>query len=170
MEKTIEGKAILLGDNVDTDVIIPGEFLTVMDPHELGKHALQGLDPDFPQKVARGRDIIIAGRNFGGGSSREQAPVALKYAGVKAIIALTFARIFYRNALNIGLPILECDKIFGRVKEDEPLRIRIDTGEIHALSSGHVFKARPIPEFMQEIIFDGGLVEHLRKKYASDSR
>lgn len=166
MEKVIEGKAILLGDNIDTDVIIPGEFLTLMDPHELAKHALQGLDPSFSKKVSKGDYVIIAGRNFGGGSSREQAPVALKYAGIRAIVAPTFARIFYRNALNIGLPVLECDEIFGKVKEGEKLRISIDSGEIKVISSNEVFKARPIPEFMQEIILDGGLVEHLRKKYA----
>jgi 3-isopropylmalate/(R)-2-methylmalate dehydratase small subunit len=166
MEKVIEGKAILLGDNIDTDVIIPGEFLTLMDPRELAKHALQGLDPSFPQKVSKGDCVLIAGRNFGCGSSREQAPVALKYAGIKAIVAPTFARIFYRNALNIGLPILECDEISGKVKEGDKLRISIDTGEIKVVSSNVIFKARPIPEFMQEIIFDGGLVEHLKKKYA----
>lgn len=158
----ISGIAIKYGDNINTDIIIPSKYLTLLDPNELAKHAMESLDPDFPRKASKGT-IIVAGRNFGCGSSREQAPIALKYAGVKCIVAESFARIFYRNSINIGLPVLEAPGISALVEDGDKLTVILDDGEILNETSGKVIKANKLPNFILEIIRDGGLIEHLIK-------
>lgn len=161
----IRGKALKYGDGVNTDVIIPSKFLVLTDPKELGKHAMEGLDPDFPQKVKE-RRIIVAGRNFGCGSSREQAPIALKYAGVQCVLADSFARIFYRNAINIGLPISECEGVGEKVDDGDELEINLKEGLIENLSQGTKLKANPVPDFLLEIM-EKGLVEYVKEKRRS---
>lgn len=158
----VSGRAVIFGDNINTDVIIPSKYLTSLDPNELARHAMEGIDPDFPKK-ARGGVIIVAGKNFGCGSSREQAPIALKYAGVRCIIAESFARIFYRNAINIGLPILEAPGIREEVDEGDMLTAVLNEGLIINESKGKVIEATRLPDFILDIIADGGLIEHLIK-------
>jgi len=160
---TIYGKAIKFGDNVDTDVILPGQYLVLTDPMELAKHAMEGLDPTFTRKIQDGT-IIIAGKNFGCGSSREQAPLALKHAGVKCVLAESFARIFYRNAITIGLPVLECPGISSKVEEGDELVVGLRAGEVENKSKNLVLQATQLPEFIMEILDDGGLIEHLRRR------
>ena len=160
---TIKGKAIKFGDNVDTDVILPGPYLVHTDPHELAKHAMEGLDPKFAEKTADGV-IIVGGKNFGCGSSREQAPIALKYAGVKCVLAESFARIFYRNSITIGLPVLACPGVSGRVKEGDELSVNLQTGKVEDKTNGSVLQATKLPEFIMEILDDGGLIEHLKRR------
>lgn len=163
----VSGKAILFGDNINTDIIIPSKYLTSLDPNELAKHAMESIDPSFPNRAKEGV-IIVAGRNFGCGSSREQAPLALKYAGVNCIIAESFARIFFRNAINIGLPILEAAGISGEINEGDILKIILEEGKIIDETKGRVFSASRLPDFILEIIRDGGLIEHLFKALRSD--
>lgn len=151
------------GDNVDTDAIIPARYLSVSTPEELARHCMEGIDPEFAQGAQPG-DIIVAGANFGCGSSREHAPLAIKGAGVSCIIAKTFARIFYRNAINIGLPILECPAAVEGTEAGQTLEVELETGRIHNLDTGQTFQAEPYPEFMMEIIRAGGLVEYTRKE------
>ncbi|MCD6197306.1 MAG: 3-isopropylmalate dehydratase small subunit [Deltaproteobacteria bacterium] len=158
----IKGKVWKFGKNIDTDVIIPARYLNTSDPAELAKHCMEDADPDFSKKIKPG-DIIVAGKNFGCGSSREHAPIALKAAGIGCIIAPSFARIFYRNAFNMGLPIFECDETSGVLKQGDDVEVDADTGEIRNLTTGDVFKAQPIPPFMQELISDGGLIPHVLK-------
>jgi len=160
---TIYGKTIKLGDNVDTDVILPGQYLILTDPMELAKHAMEGLDPTFTRKIHDGT-IIVAGKNFGCGSSREQAPLALKYAGVKCVLAKSFARIFYRNAITIGLPVLECPGISSKVEEGDELTVDLRAGKVENKSKNLVLQATQLPEFVMEILGDGGLIEHLRRR------
>lgn len=159
----VSGKVVKFGDNVNTDVILPGKYLVLIDPQELAKHAMEGIDPKFCQKVKDGA-IIVAGKNLGCGSSREQAPVALKYAGVKCVLAESFARIFYRNAINIGLPILECPRISHKVSEGDELNIDLNRGLIKNGSKKVELQATPLPKFILELINDGGLIEHLKKR------
>jgi 3-isopropylmalate dehydratase small subunit len=163
----VSGKAVLFGDNINTDVIIPSKYLTLLDPNELAKHAMESIDPDFPNK-AKGGVIIVAGKNFGCGSSREQAPLALKYAGTRCIIAESFARIFFRNAINIGLPILEAPGVSREVNEGDILKIILEEGKIIDETEGRVFSGNRLPNFILEIIRDGGLIEHLIKVLRSD--
>jgi len=163
---TIYGKAIKFGDNVDTDVILPGQYLVLTDPMELAKHAMEGLDPTFARKIRDGA-IIVAGKNFGCGSSREQAPLALKYAGVKCVLAESFARIFYRNAITIGLPVLECPRVSSMVREEDELVVDLRVGEVKNKSKSLILQATKLPEFVLEILSDGGLVEHLRRRIGS---
>lgn len=159
----IKGKAWVFGDNINTDIIIPFRFKSrTNDPYELAKYAMYGYDPDFHKKISK-NDIIIAGRNFGGGSSREQAPVALKYAGISAIIAESFARIFYRNAFTIGLPALEIPEIKGKVDQKDELKIDVTTYTIENTRTKETFHARKVPEFMQKMLLEGGLVEYYKK-------
>ena len=158
----IEGKAVVYGDNIDTDIIIPGRYLVLQDPDKLAEHAMEGIDPSFPEKAKDGV-ILVAGKNFGCGSSREEAPVALKHANVKCVIAQFFARIFYRNAINIGLPILEAD-LTGKVEEGDILSVDVLSGTIENKTKGIVIKARPLPKLALEIINAGGLVPYTRKK------
>lgn len=160
----LAGRAWVLGDNINTDVIIPGKYLAVTDAAELGRHALEGLEPGFAQKVSSG-DILVAGRNFGCGSSREQAAVALKHAGIAAIVAPSFARIFFRNALNIGLPVLECD-LAGLAQEGDPLRIDLDAGAVENLRTGEKRQGTPLPAFILEIIREGGLINRIKREVA----
>ena len=163
----ISGKAIKYGDNVNTDVIIPAKYLVLtLDPTELAKHAMEGLDPMFFKK-AQGGAIIVAGKNFGCGSSREEAPLALKHAGVKCVLAESFARIFYRNAINLGVPVLECSGVSGKVEDGDELMVNLDTGVIENRSKGLPLRATQLPEFIMEILNDGGLIEHLRKRIRS---
>ncbi len=158
----VSGKAVVFGDNVNTDAIIPGKYLTLLDPAEMAKHAMEGLDPSFAEKAKNGV-IIVAGRNFGCGSSREQAPLALKYAGVKCVLAGSFARIFYRNAINIGSPVLESPNISEEVKEGDNLTVSLEEGRITNETSKRVITATKLPEFILEILQDGGLIAHLKK-------
>jgi len=160
---TIKGKVIKFGDNVDTDVILPGPYLVHTDPYELAKHAMAGLDPEFAEKAADGV-IVVGGKNFGCGSSREQAPIALKYSGVKCVLAESFARIFYRNAITIGLPVLVCSGVSGKVEEGDVLAVDLQSGEVEDKTSGSVLEATRLPEFIMEILDDGGLIEHLKRR------
>jgi len=163
---TIYGKAIKFEDNVDTDVILPGQYLVLTDTMELAKHAMEGLDPTFTTKIHDGA-IIVAGKNFGCGSSREQAPLALKHAGIKCVLAESFARIFYRNAITIGLPVLECSGISSKVEEGDELVVDLRAGEVENKSKNLVLQATQLPEFIVEILDDGGLIEHLRRRIVS---
>lgn len=164
----ISGKAIVLGDNVNTDVIIPSKYLTLLDPYELAKHAMEGLDSTFTDKANKG-SIVVSGRNFGCGSSREQAPLALKYSGVKCILAESFARIFYRNAINIGLPVLESLGITNLVNNGDHLTAILEEGKIENHTRKTIIKASKIPNFVLEILGDGGLIEHIKKKRRLES-
>jgi 3-isopropylmalate/(R)-2-methylmalate dehydratase small subunit len=159
----VSGKAVVYGDDVNTDAIIPGKYLTLLDPSEMAKHAMEGLDPTFAEKAKSGV-IIVGGKNFGCGSSREQAPLALKYAGVKCVIAESFARIFYRNAINIGLPVLESPNVSKEVKEGDMLMVSLEEGQIMDETKKRIFKATMLPQFILEILQDGGLIAHLKKK------
>ncbi len=159
----LEGKAWRYGPNVDTDVIIPARYLTSYDPEELGKHCLEDLDPEFSSRVQPG-DMVVAEENFGSGSSREHAPLALKGCGVSCVIASSFARIFYRNAINVGLPILECPEAVADIETGHRLRVDLVKGTIENLSTGKVFQATPFPESVREIIASGGLVEYVRRR------
>ncbi|MFZ3169838.1 MAG: homoaconitase small subunit [Candidatus Methanoperedens sp.] len=154
---TISGKAWKFGDNIDTDVIIPGKYLRTTDMNVFASHVMEGIDPEFPKKVRKG-DIIVAGKNFGCGSSREQAPLALKYAGIACIVAESFARIFFRNAINVGLPIIE-----ARIDCKEGDNIEIDLEKGIVKNNGKTYPATKLPDFLREILADGGLVEHRKK-------
>jgi 3-isopropylmalate/(R)-2-methylmalate dehydratase small subunit len=164
---TIKGKAIKFGDNIDTDVILPGPYLVHTDPKELAKHAMEGLDPKFPEKAADGV-IVVGGKNFGCGSSREQAPIALKYAEVKCVLAESFARIFYRNAITIGLPVLVCKGVSGKVEEGDMLTVDLQTGKVEDKTNGSILQATKLPEFIMEILDDGGLIEHLKRRMENE--
>lgn len=157
------GRVWTFGDDIDTDVIIPARYIAGQDAAEFGEHCMEGIDSQFSKKIAPG-DIVVAGKNFGCGSSREPAPIALKAAGISCIIAKTFARIFYRNAFNVGLPILECDELSGQIKQGDEVEVNLDTGKILNISNGKCLQAKPIPGFMQELIRDGGLLSHLVKQ------
>ncbi len=163
MSSKIKAPAIVFGNNIDTDVILPGKYLILVDPCELAKHALESLDTTFPDKAKKGI-IIIGGKNFGCGSSREQAPIALKYSGVKCVIAESFARIFFRNAINIGLPVLECKGISDAVKTGDTVAVDFEAGKIENVSNGKKFQVDKLPPFILEIFADGGLIENLRRK------
>ncbi|MBI4764841.1 MAG: 3-isopropylmalate dehydratase small subunit [Deltaproteobacteria bacterium] len=154
------------GDHVDTDVIIPARYLTTSDPQELGRHCLEDADPDFVKKIHPG-DLIVAGRNFGSGSSREHAPIAIKAAGISCVIAESFARIFYRNAINMGLPIFESPEASQMIKAGDRVRVNTQTGIIEDLTLQKKFQAEPMPPFMQELIRDGGLIKHVKKVQSS---
>jgi len=154
------GKVWKFGDNVDTDAIIPARYLNTSDPQELARHCMEDADPSFAGEVSPGA-IIVAGKNFGSGSSREHAPLAIKAAGVACVIAAGFARIFYRNAFNIGLPILESPEAAQGSEQGDELEVDLDTGEIRNLTRARAFTAHPIPPFMQELIRDGGLMGHI---------
>ena len=163
MNAKIKAPAIKFGNNIDTDVILPGKYLILVDPCELAKHALESLDTDFVQK-AKGGVILVGGKNFGCGSSREQAPLALKYSGVKCVIAESFARIFFRNAINIGLPVIECRGISDAVESGGTLAVDFEAGKIENLSNGKKFQVDKLPPSILEILSDGGLIENLRRR------
>ncbi|MBR0406238.1 MAG: 3-isopropylmalate dehydratase small subunit [Eggerthellaceae bacterium] len=156
----VRGRVFKYGDNVDTDVIIPARYLNIADAEELASHAMEDIDADFVRNVQPG-DIIVAGANFGCGSSREHAPRVLKDKGISCIIAPSFARIFYRNAINIGLPILECEKAAQDIAAGDEIEIDFETGRIDDLTTEEMFESRPFPEFIQHIIDCGGLLNSL---------
>ena len=162
-----KGRAWKFGENVDTDAIIPARYLNTTDPKELARHCMEDADKDFAGKVRPG-DIIVAGKNFGCGSSREHAPIAIKAAGVSCVIAPSFARIFYRNAFNMGLPIFECIEAAQEIQDGDDIEVDGGTGEIHCITTGKRYKAQPIPPFMQELIQDGGLIPHILKCIGKD--
>ncbi len=163
---SFKGKAWRFGDDVDTDVIIPARYLNTSDPAELASHCMEDADPEFVNKMSPG-DFIVANKNFGCGSSREHAPISIKAAGISCVIAKSFARIFYRNSFNMGLPILECPEAAADVEEGDELEVDITGGEIRNVTKGVTFKAQPIPPFMQELIADGGLMANVAKKMKS---
>ena len=163
----INGKAIKFGDNIDTDVILPGPYLVHTDPYELAKHAMQGLDPNFAEKAAEGV-IVVGAKNFGCGSSREQAPIALKFSGVKCVLAESFARIFYRNSITIGLPVLVCEGVSEKVNAGDVLAVDLQSGKVEDKTNGVVLQATKLPEFIMEILEDGGLIEHLKRSIESN--
>ena len=158
----LKGKVHKFGDDINTDEIIPARYLNTSDPGELAKHAMEDADPDFVKKLRPG-DFVVGGKNFGCGSSREHAPVALKAAGLAAVIAGSFARIFYRNAFNMGLPILESPEAAATLKSEAEITVDLDTGEITDLATGQKFASQPLPPCMQELLADGGLMAHLKK-------
>lgn len=157
------GKVFKYGDNVDTDVIIPARYLNSSDPKELAKHCMEDIDSDFVNKVSKG-DIIVAKKNFGCGSSREHAPIAIKAAGVSLVIAETFARIFYRNAINIGMPIIECKEASERINAGDEVEIDFDSGLIENKTKNETYQGQIFPEFMQKIIKSEGLMNYINKK------
>ena len=151
------------GDNVDTDVIIPARYLNTADHKELAKHCMEDIDPDFVNNVQQG-DIIVAKDNFGCGSSREHAPISIKASGVSCVIANTFARIFYRNSINVGLPILECKEASEKIEKGDKVEVNFDTGVITNLTKNETYQAEPFPEFIQNIINKGGLLNSIKVK------
>ena len=157
------GKVFKYGDNVDTDVIIPARYLNTSDPKELASHCMEDIDLEFSKKVKVG-DIIVANKNFGCGSSREHAPIAIKESGISCVIASTFARIFYRNAINIGLPILECDEAVKSIEAGDELEVNFDTGVIKNLTKDEEYQGEAFPEFMQNIINNNGLIGYIKNK------
>ena len=159
----IKGKTWTFGENIDTDVIIPGRYLRTFNPQDLADHVLEGERPDFTKNVKKG-DIIVADENFGCGSSREQAPVAIKTAGVDAIVAKSFARIFYRNAINIGLPIIECKEAAENIEAGDEVEIDFDSGIITNKTKNETYKGQAFPEFMQKIIKAEGLMNYINSK------
>ncbi len=164
----MRGKVWKFGDNIDTDLIIAARYLNTSEPSELAKHVMEDADPEFVNKMSVG-DIIVAGENFGCGSSREHAPIALKSAGISAIIAPTFARIFYRNAFNMGLPIFELSEV-DEINEGDIVRIDMEKGEVVDETSGKSYKFTPIPEFMQELVDAGGLIEYAKRELEAQNK
>ena len=156
------GSVFKYGDNVDTDVIIPARYLNTPNGKELAMHCMEDIDVNFVKEVKPG-DVIVADKNFGCGSSREHAPLAIKEAGVSCVVARTFARIFYRNAINIGLPILECEAAADGIQKGDEVEINFDTGVITNVTKGESYQAQPFPPFMQEIIKKGGLVNKIKE-------
>ncbi len=158
----MKGRAWVFGDNIDTDVIIPARYLNTSDPEELAKHCMEDVDSSFVDKVSPG-DIIVAGHNFGSGSSREHAPIAIKACGVSCVIAKSFARIFYRNAFNIGLPILESEDAPSEIESGDEIEVDMEAGVIRDVAKDEEYSVLPIPEFMRDLIRAGGLFEYAKK-------
>ena len=158
----VQGKAFRYGDDVDTDVIIPARYLNTSDAKELATHCMEDIDKDFVKQVQPG-DVIAAGWNFGCGSSREHAPLVIKTCGVGCVIAKSFARIFYRNAINIGLPILECEQAAEEIRAEDEVQVDFDTGVITDITTGKTYQAQPFPPFIQSIIRSGGLLKSLKE-------
>ena len=163
MAEILEGKVWCYGDNIDTDVIIPARYLTSFDPKELASHCMVDIDETFAVNVKPG-DIMVGGKNFGCGSSREHAPIAIKASGVPVVIAASFARIFYRNAINTGLPLLEIGDDVEKIHANDRLRVDISTGTIEDLTTGDTFHAVPLPGFIQDIAKAGGLINYIKQK------
>ena len=161
----LKGKVHKYGANVNTDVIIPARYLNLSEPAELAEHCMEDIDKEFVKRVKPG-DIIIATTNFGCGSSREHAPLAIKAAGISCVIARSFARIFFRNAINIGLPLLECDDAVAQTETCDVLKVDLSSGQIKNRTKGITFTAKPYPDFMAELISVGGLIEHTKKRLA----
>jgi len=160
---SVKGKVFKYGANVDTDVIIPARYLNTADPEELAKHCMEDIDASFAGRVRNG-DIIVGGSNFGCGSSREHAPIAIKASGISCVIAPSFARIFYRNAINMGLAIMESAEASDKIQDGDQVEVNFETGEIRDLTTGQVFTAKPFPEFIRKIIESDGLVGYIAKK------
>ncbi|RLD99870.1 MAG: 3-isopropylmalate dehydratase small subunit [Aquificota bacterium] len=159
----IRGKAWKFGDHIDTDVIIPARYLNTSDPGELARHCMEDADPEFAGKVHPG-DIIVAGENFGCGSSREHAPIAIKAAGVACVVAKSFARIFYRNAFNTGLPIVECPEGVEAIQEGDEVEVDLERGVVRDITKGEEYPFAPIPSFIQELLSKGGLLEYVKER------
>ena len=159
----VQSTVIKYGDHVDTDVIIPARYLNTADPAELAAHCMEDLDSGFKQK-SQTRKVIVAGRNFGCGSSREHAPIAIKASGVELVIADSFARIFYRNAIDIGLPIIECPAAAAAIADGDEVSVDMDSGVISDVTTGETFTAAPLPPFVQEIVSCGGIANYVKKK------
>ena len=159
----MKGKAWKFGNDIDTDLILPGRYLVLRDPKDLAAHVMEGADPEFPKKVKSG-DIMVGGTNFGCGSSREHAPIAMKGAGISVVVAESFARIFYRNAINIGLPLIEVKDISKHVSEGDELEIDMEKGILKNLNTDEEFEIKGLPEFMLEILNEGGLIPYLKDK------
>jgi len=159
----LRGTAHVFGDNVNTDVIIPARYLNTTDPSELASHCMEDIDATFVRRVKKG-DMVVGGKNFGCGSSREHAPIALKATGISCVVASSFARIFFRNALNIGLPIVESPEAANSIHQGDLIEIDLDQGLICDLSAGKTFPARPFPQFMQDLIAEGGLLAYAAKR------
>jgi len=158
----IAGKSVKLGDNINTDFIISGRYkFAITDLSELAKHIMEDIDPNFPQKITRGESIIVAGNNFGMGSSREQAPLVIKEAGIAAVLSPQFARIFFRNSFNIGLPLIETDT--SKIDESDKLQIDLDNGVVRNITKGIDLKIKPLPKFMQDLLTEGGIVNYYKK-------
>jgi len=162
----LKGKVHKYGANVDTDAIIPARYLNMSDPDELAKHCMEDIDADFVDRAKPG-DIIAATTNFGCGSSREHAPLAIKASGITCVIAKSFARIFFRNAINIGLPLLESEEAVDNIQSGDMIEVDLSAGSIKNLNSGKTFQAKPYPDFMAELIATGGLIEHTKKRLAT---
>ena len=160
----LKGKVFKYGDNVDTDVIIPARYLNTSDEKELASHCMEDIDKTFTSRVKKG-DIIVATKNFGCGSSREHAPIAIKACGVSCVIASSFARIFYRNSLNIGLPILECEEASKDIKTGDEVAVDLASGTIKNLTTKKTYQAQKFPEFMQKLIASGGLANYIKENY-----
>ncbi len=167
MDKTpkliFEGKVFLFGDNIDTDVIIPARYLNTQDSAELAAHCMEDIDRDFTRNVRDG-DIVVAGENFGCGSSREHAPLAIMACGIACVVASSFARIFYRNAINIGLPILELKEATAKIKPGDTIEVNFQEGTIKNMTDGSVYQSEPFPPFMQRIIQAGGLINRIKQE------
>jgi len=158
----IAGKSVKLGDNINTDFIISGRYkFAITDMSELAKHIMEDIDPNFPQKITRGQSIIVAGNNFGMGASREQAPLVIKEAGIVAVLSSQFARIFFRNSFNIGLPLIETDT--SKIDESDELKIDLDNGLVRNITKGIDLKIKPLPKFMQDLLAEGGIVNYYKK-------
>ncbi|MDD4569717.1 MAG: 3-isopropylmalate dehydratase small subunit [Tepidanaerobacteraceae bacterium] len=164
MNHKLMGKVFLLGDNIDTDQIYPGRYIELTSKSDIAAHCMEGVRPGFSSQVCKG-DIIVAGENFGCGSSREHAVITLKEAGVGLVIAKSFARIFFRNAINLGLPVITCKSVYERVRESDVLEANLLTGEIKSLRRSEVFKGEPLPEFVMEILNNGGIKNMFKEKY-----
>lgn len=165
----LKGKVHKYGANVDTDAIIPARYLNVSDPEELAKHCMEDIDEEFMSRVRPG-DFIVATTNFGSGSSREHAPMALKACGICCVIAQSYARIFFRNAVNVGLPLLECAEAVNGTDDDDILEVDLSSGEINNTSKRRTFTAKPYPEFMMEIINAGGLIEYTKNRFGEGGK
>jgi len=158
----LSGKAVKLGDNINTDFIISGRYkFAITDMKELAKHIMEDIDPEFSKKIVPGKTVLVAGNNFGMGSSREQAPLVIKESGIIACVGTSFARIFYRNAFNIGLPLIELDT--AKIDEQDELEIDLDRGVVKDLSKNKEYKIKPLPPFMQELLREGGVVNYIKK-------
>ncbi|MGP3667457.1 MAG: 3-isopropylmalate dehydratase small subunit [Candidatus Bathyarchaeota archaeon] len=164
MPTTIEGKVLKYGDNVNTDAIYPSRYMVYTKPEDMAKYAMAGLDPNFPSKIKE-YGLIVAGKNFGCGSSREHAPLSLKYAGVKCVVAESFARIFFRNAINVGLPIIEHKNVYLQIDENDMLQIDMERGLIKNLTKNVTLNFKPFPSFLLKILEKGGLIEYLNAYY-----
>ncbi len=162
----MKGKAHTYGDHIDTDQIIPAQYLVTTDPKELAKHCMENNDQDFMNRVKEG-DVMVSGVNFGCGSSREHAPISMRGAGISCVIAKSFARIFFRNSINLGLPVLECPEAVDAIHDGDEIDVDLETGTIRNLTTEETFKAKPFEPFMMEILESGGLVEYTKRKLAA---